>query len=166
MIIRRAKNDDKEILWNIQTRAIRCLGVTHYNSEQVKAWAGDITPEDSYNKSMERFDQSIEHNIVIVAEEINEKVVGFIILELQTGEVSSVYVDPDFARQGIGRQLIETLEEEALHLNITKLHIRAALNAVPFYKRMKYTAEEEIIHQFRSGIEMPCVIMTKDLANQ
>lgn len=165
MIIRRAKNDDKEILWHIQTRAIRRMGPTHYSSEQVAAWAGDIMPEDSYNLAMERFAQAIEYGIVFVAEETVDKAAGFIIFEAKSGEISSVYVDPDFAGQGIGRQLIGIVEEKAPRLNITRIHLRAALNAVAFYIRMGYTVEEEITHQFRCGIEMPCVIMTKDLTN-
>lgn len=161
MILRRAKQEDKEALWQIQTQSIRQQGTSHYNSEQIEAWAGGLTPEDSYNRAMES--QSIEQGKVIVAEDTDGILVGFASLDKQSGEVGAVYVLTSHIRRGIGRQLFETLEEEARRFGVVELHVRASLNAVAFYERVGFKYEHEAPHRFRSGVEIPCAVMTKVL---
>ncbi len=163
MIIRKAEIKDTEALWLIQTQAIRCIGTSHYSPEQIEAWAGGLTPEESHSRAIEGFSKSIEHGAVFVAEDCDSTVVGFSSLHAQSGEVGAVYVLPTYARRGIERQLFEALEEEAHRLGVHTLHVKASLNAVAFYDRVGFTFEQEAIHRFRTGIEMPCAIMKKDL---
>lgn len=163
MIIRRAKQEDKEALWLIQTQAIRQQGISHYSSEQIEAWAGGLTPEESHSRAMEGFSQSIEHETVFVAENTDNTLVGFAMLHAQSGKVGAVYVLLNYARRGIGRQLFEALEEEARHLDVATLHVKASLNAVAFYERVGFKFEHEEPHRFRTGIEIPCAVMIKVL---
>lgn len=163
MIIRKAKQKDKETLWLIQTQAIRKLGTNYYSPEQIEAWTGGLTPEESHNRLIEGYGQAIEHGTVLVAEDIDSTVVGFATLHTPSGEVGAIYVLPDYARRGIGRQLIEALEEEARRLGVDILHVKASLNAVAFYERVGFRSEHEALHRFRSGLEILCAIITKDL---
>lgn len=164
MIIRRTKQGDAEALWTVQTQAIRKMGTSHYSPEQIEAWAGGLTPEECHNRAIEGHSQSIEHGTVFVAEDIDGTVVGFASLHAQSGEVSAVYVLPAYVRRGIGRQLFEALEEEARRLGVVALHVKASLNAVAFYERVGFKFEHEALHRFRTGIEIPCAIMTKVLS--
>lgn len=160
MNIRRAKLTDAEALWRIQTQAIRHQGPSHYTEEQINAWAGKLTPDTDI---IERYSSMLEHGVVFVAEDTNGTLAGFSHLVPETGEVGAIYVHPDHLQHGVGRQLIEALEEEARRLGVTKLHLKASLNAVAFYERVGFKFDHEEIHRFRSGTEMPCVIMTKEL---
>lgn len=159
MTIRQARQDDKEDLWLIQTRAIRQQGPTHYTAEQVDAWAGG----NSYRPEM--YTESIDDNSVWVAE-CDGIVVGFTLLNKKESELRGLYVHPDFMGNGIGRLLFERLQQEAHDLGIVRLHVKASLNAAAFYERMGFVLDEIAVHNFRCGVEMPCKLMHKDLANK
>lgn len=53
-------------------------------------------------------------------------------------EVSSFFVHPDFKRQGVGRHLWTHLLETARADQITRLHLDADPEAVPFYEAMGF----------------------------
>lgn len=165
MIIRLATQQDKETLWTIQIQAIRRMGLSHYSPEQVEAWAGGSAPDESHSRAIERHTTSIESGLTFVAEEADGAVVGFAALDSVSGEVSAVYVHPDYARRGIGRRLIEVIEQEARRLGLPDLHLRASLNAVKFYETVGFEYGTEMTHCFRSGVQIPCVIMTKTLTS-
>jgi len=155
MIIRKATQEDREALCRIQTQAIRKAATSHYSREQIEAWSGGLTPE--------YYSEPVEHSIVFVAEDTDGTVVGFARLVEESGEVAAIYVDPDHTGHGIGRQLIEALEEEARRVGVRELNVKASLNAVAFYERVGFKFEREALHRFRSGVEIPCVIMKKPL---
>ncbi|MCE5323561.1 GNAT family N-acetyltransferase [bacterium] len=154
MTIRRAKQEDKEALWSIQTQAIRRQGLSHYSLEQVDTWAGGNTHRP------EMYTESIDKDVFLVADD-DGRVVGFTHLKDQTGEICALYVHPDYMGRGIGRMLFERVQEETHRVNITKLYVKASLNAVEFYKKMGFISDQQIMHRFRGGMQIPCMIMSK-----
>lgn len=50
----------------------------------------------------------------------------------------SIFVDPDYQNQGIGRKIIETLEKDEYFKRATRIEIPAAMSAIPFYRKMGY----------------------------
>lgn len=63
--------------------------------------------------------------------EVDGDVVGFAIVDLRDASVWALFVDPDFERQGVGRQLHDTMVADVFgsgrdHLSLsTDLHTRA-----------------------------------------
>ena len=50
----------------------------------------------------------------------------------------TIFVLPEYQGQGIGRKIIETLEEDEYFLRAKRIEIPASITAVPFYRKMGY----------------------------
>ena len=75
---------------------------------------------------------------------------------------TAIFVALELHRNGIGRQIMQKVEEKALELGADKITVRAAINARVFYEKLGYT--------YLDGIEMPDekgnYVMDKALQNQ
>jgi len=60
---------------------------------------------------------------------------------------TSIFVTFESHRQGIGKQIMQKVEEEAIKLGADKITVRAAVNARQFYEKLGYT--------YRDGVELP-----------
>jgi putative acetyltransferase len=65
----------------------------------------------------------------------------------RTARISSVYVDPLFARLGIGRRLLAEVEAMAARSGFGQFGISATINAVPFFEKLGY-------HEASRGVKM------------
>jgi GNAT superfamily N-acetyltransferase len=52
--------------------------------------------------------------------------------------LASLFVDKDFHRQGIGRQLVEHFERESVDSGFSVIRVAFTLYAIPFYTKMGY----------------------------
>lgn len=50
----------------------------------------------------------------------------------------TIFVLPDYQGKGIGKQIIETLEQDEYFLRAKRIEIPASITAVKFYKKMGY----------------------------
>jgi len=123
-----------------------------YTPEEIQAWAVPKKPE-----SYKEFVHSREF---FVAEE-SDVIVGFGVLNPENAVVEAVYVSPEAGRRGIGLELLRKLEERACALGLGVLRLNASLNAVPFYKRAGYVAQEESKYRLSTGVEIACIPMVK-----
>ncbi len=155
VVIRRAKEIDCEAILRVHIRAIREIANSHYTPEEVEAWGHPRKPE--------HYAESVRNKEFYVAEE-NGIVIGFGTLNQVQGEIEAVYVSPEIVRRGIGKAILQKLEEWARDLNIKLLKMDASLNAVPFYKSAGYEPQKETKHRLTSGVEIGCVLMTKELS--
>ena len=149
--IRPATTEDRQALWQVHTEAIRQTARSHYDAAQIEAWAGHLTPE-GYHPDPDCF---------FVAE-TEGSVVGFGELNLKAGEIEAVFVAQDYGRRGIGRQILQALEEVAAQRGLTHLVLDASLNAVAFYKVMGYRQKEPTVQVYgKDAVELPGMLMTK-----
>lgn len=153
--VRRAREEDCEGVWRVHTRAIRGIANSHYTPEEIESWAGPRKPE--------HYVESIRNKEFYVAEE-DGAVVGFGALGLEQKEIEAVYVSPEVVRRGVGSAILRRLEERARELGIKSLKMDASLNAVPFYKSAGYESQKQTTHRLASGVEIGCVLMTKELS--
>lgn len=152
--IRRATPEDNDAIGRVHVRAIKRLCVHHYAPHEIAAWAGPRKPA--------HYIEAIRQKEFYVAEETSA-VVGFSMLNPADGEVEAVYVAPEAAGRGIGLQLLRVLEERAGTRGLRALHLNASLNAIPFYERAGYERQKLTKHRLASGVEIACVLMTKEL---
>jgi len=78
------------------------------------------------------------------------------------GKIRAFFVHPDYARQGIGRQIIRTCEAAARDQGFTALELGATLPGVPLYQAMGYHSIERIDERLPDGEVLGIVKMRKD----
>ena len=152
--IRKATLEDCEALCEIHVSAIRELGKTHYSPAEVDAWSRGRTPA--------RYEKHIRERTVIVA--LHRSIpVGFGTLDDTTGELFQLYVRPEYARKGIGTQILQELLGIARAAGLSEVHCRSSLNAQAFYAHAGFQPGQKCKHRFRDGGEVDCIPMKKIL---
>lgn len=150
--IRKATKQDRETLCNIDVLAIRELGKIHYSEIELNTWLKNLSPA--------RYQHSIANLHTIVAE-LDSKIIGFAVLNQITGKITAIYVEPQYARQGVGTKILKALISESRKLGLNSLHCDASLSAAEFYKSIGFQAGEKCKHKFSNGIEIDCIPMIK-----
>jgi GNAT superfamily N-acetyltransferase len=157
--LRAARPGDEQSLWSVHTRAIRISAATHYTEDALEAWAGRMRPE--------HYTEPMRTRAMIVAEAkttAGPRIAGFGQLQPEEGVIEAIYVDPDFARRGIGRALFEALEQLARERCLPGLTVEASLNSAPFYAAMGCVRRCLDRHELAPGVHIACVVMDKRLA--
>jgi putative acetyltransferase len=151
IMIRQAVPADCPSIYQAHTRAIRELCSVDYDQIQIEAWAGPRRATD--------YLEPISRGRLFVAE-FDSKVVGFSEYDNKTRELKAVYVNPDYGRRGIGKDLFRYACDEARAEGLDALWLDASLTAVPFYLAMRCQRQQGTTHRLMSGIELLCVRMT------
>lgn len=154
LIIRKAKEEDCPSIVRVHASAVRAIPDNYYAPEEIEAWAAP--------RKIESYQQAVHNNEFYVATE-GEIIVGFGVLNRETREIEAVYVSPEAKGRGVGLKLLHQLEEEGRSLGLEALRLNASLNAVGFYLRAGYVAQEESKYRLQSGVEVRCVPMVKAL---
>ncbi|MGL5059913.1 MAG: GNAT family N-acetyltransferase [Microcoleus sp.] len=154
--IRGASLDDTHQICDVCVNAVRALAANDCTPAQIKAWVGDLTPEN-YRAAMQ------ERGEVIFVAFQKDRIVGF--SSLLGNEVRAVYVHPDCTRQGIGSTLLNAVEREAKCQGINKLQTIAPLTVVLFYQAHSYQILTKSTFPLTDGIDIPCLKMEKRLFN-
>ena len=76
-------------------------------------------------------------------------------------KIRAFFVDPAYARQGLGRAILERSEAEARQAGFSSLTLMATLPGVPFYERQGYVAGPAINFPLPGGLEIRFVPMSK-----
>jgi GNAT superfamily N-acetyltransferase len=77
--------------------------------------------------------------------------------------IRAFFVHPDFARQGIGKMLINVCEKAAHQYGFSKVEIGSTLPGVPLYEAMGYHAVKKMRVPMPDGTSLSVVNMKKDL---
>lgn len=77
--------------------------------------------------------------------------------------IRAMYTDPDFARLGVGRMLIQLCEEAAMQAGFRKTTMMATMAGVPLYKACGYAEIEPVLSAPVDDVQVPLVRMEKDL---
>jgi GNAT superfamily N-acetyltransferase len=151
--IRRARQGDKGALWHIHTRAIREVCKSHYSERELKIWTDVLKPA--------RYEKPIKNGPFYVAVE-GGSIIGFGNLNQKSGEIEALYVDPVYVGRGVGKRILEALENAAVGSGLKFLYLSSSLNAVKFYEMAGYKRQKQkrCLLPFEMVI---CVPMIKEL---
>ena len=155
MKIRRARREDCQFIGSVHAAAVGGISTGLYTPEELQAWADPRTPES--------YEELIRTREFFVAE-MDDVIVGFGVLNQRSAEVEAIYVSPGAGRRGIGLEVLRKLEERASSLGLEMLRLNASLNAVQFYEKAGYVAQERSKYRLLTGIEIACVPMVKRLS--
>jgi len=151
-VLRRATEAELAALWSLRTRAVRIGCASHYPPDVIATWAAAPPPAT--------LPLLVRAGGGIVAEE-EGAVLGYAVLDADTGEIDAVFVEPSRQGCGIGQALLQTLEAMAREQGLDLLFLSASLNAVAFYERAGFRALRERMYPHRSGIAIRAMLMEK-----
>lgn len=126
--IRPAGPTDAEALSALILHTVRISNAADYDADTITAISRNFTPALVLEKMASRD--------VFVAHTVSGDICGTV--SLGNGKLHSLFVDPDFQRNGLGRRLVVHLEQHARTTGLTDLHLSSSLTARPFYARLGY----------------------------
>ena len=76
-------------------------------------------------------------------------------------KIRAMYVDPDFARRGIGSMILTLCEGAVLEAGFARAEMMATLAGVPLYRSCGYVEVEQIEAKSSEGVAIPLIRMEK-----
>ena len=89
--------------------------------------------------------------------------VGFGAIVPENNELRACYVSSKATCRGVGRALVEELENIARDCGLDHLWLDSSVTAEGFYRRLGYGALKRGKHWLRDGMSMDCVSMRKKM---
>jgi putative acetyltransferase len=152
--IRRATLEDCPAILRAHRASVTVLCAAHYTAEQIEAWIGHHQAQDYHS--------AVQNALVLVAETEGE-LMGFAHVDLISGTIHALYVDPRHVGQGIGRSLLLQIETESRQVGLRRLHLDATLNSVAFCQARGFLPLRASARNVAGGTALPCVEMEKAL---
>jgi GNAT superfamily N-acetyltransferase len=84
-------------------------------------------------------------------------------MEQRIGHVRHVATDPDMVRQGVGRQLMTRVMQDARAVGVEVLECASTRTAVPFYAALGFRTLGDLVVSLGPGVEFAAVRMMADL---
>lgn len=151
MNIRKATSADAKRISYLIVRNTEKVLENNYNAEQIRVWKKYNSPKAIKEQLVKR---------VILCACVKEKLVGTI--ALQESEVAGLYVSFTKRGKGVGRQLLDYLEDYAKSCGIKELSLTSTPSAESFYRRNGYQPVGDIVI-YEEGVAFKETRMIKDL---
>jgi putative acetyltransferase len=113
--------------------SIEELAAEDYGDEQREAWAARADDEHA-------FGANLGQALTLLAV-IDGAIAGFASLK-GADEIDMLFVEPEFARQGVGRTLVDALTRLAQARGVKRLTTEASDVAKPLFERQGFTAQK------------------------
>ncbi len=134
MIIRRFKKEDSNELAEVIAKTLRTTNIKDYSKEYIENDISSLTAD-------KLADRSVWTNMYVACE--NEKIIGCGAIGPYWGKedessLFTIFVLPEYQGKGIGRKIIDTLEQDEYFLRAKRVEVPSSVTAVEFYKKMGY----------------------------
>ena len=143
MEIRRFQESDAEAVSALLAVTLRTTNIKDYSSEYIENQIKMHQPQNILEWA------SWTHFYVVCDD---EKIVGSGAIGPYWGKTDesclfTIFVLPEYQGNGIGRKIIQTLEQDEYFLRAKRVEIPASITATPFYRKMGYN--------YKNGITTP-----------
>ena len=143
MEIRRFENADAVEVSALIAKTLRTSNIKDYPEEHIENDVKALTPEYLINQAQNR------HSYTFIED---GRIVGCGTIGSYWGvpdeySLFCIFVLPEYQGRGIGRKIIETLEQDEYFLGAKRVEIPASITAAAFYRKMGY--------HFKNGIDTP-----------
>jgi GNAT superfamily N-acetyltransferase len=156
MQIRKATASDAQVLFDLRTVSIKALCKDFYPEELLIKWTDGTHPSVGFTEFVAQ---------LMYVVEVGDIIVGCGAINLANGQIDAIFVDPARKNSGIGRRIMQFLEELALESGMQgPLRLEATLNAAPFYRKMGYVGDELSQYHSPRGFSLDCIRMKKALS--
>lgn len=143
MEIRKFQKSDAEAVSNLLAVTLRTTNIKDYSLEYIESQIKAHQPQ----KILERARWT---HFYVVCD--NEKIIGCGAIgpywgKLDESSLFTIFVLPEYQGIGIGRKIVQTLEQDEFFLRAKRIEIPASITATPFYRKMGY--------DYKNGITTP-----------
>ena len=143
MIIRRFTEDDAEKVSAMIIQTLKTTNSKDYSEEAINAFERQLQPSHILERA------SWTHFYVV---EDNDTIIGCGAIGPYWGSETesslfTIFVLPEYQGKGIGRKIIETLEQDEYFLRAKRIEIPASITAVNFYRKLGY--------DYKNGVDRP-----------
>lgn len=83
----------------------------------------------------------------------------------EPARIRAFFVDPRWARRGLGRLLFETCLREARAAGFRRLELMATLPGEPLYRALGFAIDERVELELPDGVRVPLVRMSRAVAD-
>jgi putative acetyltransferase len=139
----------------VHRASILALGRNAYSREETESWAAGLVPE-GYGRAMTEGGE-----IFLLAEAAGGQIIAF--CSYRADEIAGLFVDPAWARRGVGRALLERAEAAIAAAGHGKIRVGASLTGRPFYEAQGYVVVREREWTTRGGLKTAVLEMEKRL---
>ena len=148
MKIRRFQEKDAEAISALLAVTLRTTNINDYSSEYIENVIKTHQPQNILERA------SWTHFYVVYE---NEKIVGCGAIGPYWGKTDesslfTIFVLPEYQGVGIGRKIIQTLEQDEYFLRAKRIEVPASITATPFYLKMGYNYKNRIITPDSEGL--------------
>jgi putative acetyltransferase len=153
MQIRKTTKADAKELATMVSETIKQVNSTDHDESTILAWSGGNTPE--------AYVQMLGERIQYIAVE-KETIIGLVDM-LPDGEITSLYVHPNYLGKGIGKAMLAHIESIAIGMGVIKLHCQSSKNAKGFYEKHGYAFIKPDVWLFEGKPAMEVYVMEKKI---
>ncbi len=148
-MIRKADRKDLSVCSKLICQVISEIEARHYSLGIIKGWQEYNSPSNLENEANSAEFIVYEENGII-----------FGVGAIEGAHIKKVYVSPAYQGRGIGRLLVENLEQIAKKNGFEEYELNSTVNALNFYKRLGYQEQGPITIE-KNGISVTFTRMTK-----
>jgi GNAT superfamily N-acetyltransferase len=172
--IRLARQEDIAALASLILESARTLQANYYTSEQIEGALGTVFGVDSQLIQDETyFIAENRHQIIgcggwskrktLYGGDQGKKVEEDQLLDpnFDSAKIRAFFVHPEWARRGIGSQIMEQCETAALEAGFKTIEIIATLAGEPLYRRFGYNVSQRFEISLPNKSVLPVVRMVK-----
>lgn len=135
MLIRRFEETDAQEVSTLISTTLMITNIKDYSQDAIEKMVSAQKPENVLERA------SWTHYYVVVED---EKIIGCGAIGPYWGKedessLFSIFVSPEYQGKGIGREIIQTLEQDEYFSRAKRIEIPASITAVSFYHKFGYT---------------------------
>jgi GNAT superfamily N-acetyltransferase len=175
--LRLATEDDIPALRELIPRSARALSVGYYTERQVDSMIRhaigvdtQLIADGTYYAAVTEANGHIvgcggwsKRQTLYGGDQMKEAADPLLDPAVDAARIRAFFVDPDHARQGIGRRIIEACETAARQAGFTRMELGATLPGEPLYAAMGYAVTDRFDIALPDGEQLPCAHMAKTL---
>ena len=143
MIIRQFNIQDANAVSDLIATTLRISNQKDYSEEYLEKDIQCLQSQDIIERANRQHFYVVEENGQI----IGCGSIGSYWGKEDESSLFTIFVLPDYQRKGIGRKIIQTLEQDEFFLRAKRIEIPASITAIPFYLKMGY--------HYKNGITTP-----------
>ena len=172
-MIRKATDADLPAIAEVMRASFASLGVGFYDEAQLASAVRYIAVPDRQLVDDGTYFVAVENDRVVAcggwsartklfsgpaSEDAAE---GWLEPAHDPARVRAMFVDPAYARRGLGRLILEASEADAARAGFTRFELMATLPGVPLYRACGYEPVEEVTVELPDGMRLGCVRMRR-----